>query len=142
MAKSIASGSFAELFFRMEFQPRKLNRRLNNLMKSPTPESSFKLIEAVGALLRCEELQREDVSESTHELIEGILETTGQVRKECEFPDRGEIIEFFAKRFADEDREMLVKRVVALVGTLSNEELYSSFEEAQERDRSGGKEET
>lgn len=111
-------------------------------MKSPTPESSFKLLEAVGALLRCGELQRDDVAESTHELIDGVLETAGQVRRECEFPERGEIIEFFAKRFAEEDREMLVKRVVALVGTLSNEELYSSFEEAREADRSGGKEET
>lgn len=111
-------------------------------MKSPTPESSFKFIEAVGALLRCEELQRDDVSESTHELIEGILETAGQVRRECEFPERSEIIEFFAKRFAEENKEMLVKRVVALVGTLSNEELYSSFEETREMDRSGGKDET
>ena len=126
----------------MEFQPRKLNRRLNKLMKSPTPESSFKLIEAAEALLRCEELQRDDVSESTHELIEAVLESAGQVRRECEFPDRSEIIEFFAKRFAEEDREMLVKRVVALVGTLSNEELYSSFEEAREMGRSGGKDET
>ena len=103
-------------------------------MRSPTPESSFKLIEAVGALLRCEELLRQDVSESTHELIEGVLETVVQVRRECEFPDRGEIIEYFAKKFAEENREMLVKRVVALVGTLSNEELYSSYEEARESD--------
>ena len=115
---------------------------MNKLMKSPTPESSFKLIEDAGALLRCEELQRDDVSESTHELIEAVLESAGQVRRECEFPDRSEIIEFFAKRFAEEDREMLVKRVVALVGTLSNEELYSSFEEAREVDHSGGKDET
>jgi hypothetical protein len=105
------------------------------LMKSPTPESSFRLIEAVGALLRCDELLRDDVSASTHELIEGVLETVGQVRRECEFPDRREIIEFFAKRLADENREMLVKRVVALVGTFSNEELYSSYEEARESDR-------
>lgn len=111
-------------------------------MKSPTPESSFKFIEAVCALLRCEELQGDDVSESTHQLIEGILETVGQVRRECEFQDRSKIIEFFAKRFAEEDREMLVKRVVALVGTLSHEELYSSFEEAWEMDRSRGKDET
>ena len=111
-------------------------------MKSPTPESSFKLIEAVDALLRCEELQGDDVSESTHQLIEGVLETAGQVRRECEFPDRADIIAFFAKRFAEEDREMLVKRVVALVGTLSNEELYSSFEEERELDRSRGKDET
>ena len=110
-------------------------------MKPPTPESSFKVIEAVGALLQCEELQGDDVSESTHQLIEGVLETVGQVRRECEFPDRTEIIEFFAKRFADEEREMLVKRVVALVGTLSHEELYSSFEEAREMDRSRGKDE-
>ena len=109
-------------------------------MKSPTTESSFKLIEAVGALLQCGELQRDDVSESTHQLIEGVLETAGQVRRECEFPDRGEIIEFFAKRFAEENREMLVKRIVALVGTLSNEELYSSFEEAQAADRGQGQE--
>ena len=115
---------------------------MNKLMKSPTPESSFKLIEAAGALLRCEELQRDDVRESTHELIDGVLEAAGQVRRECGFPERSEIIEFFAKRFAEEDREMLVKRVVALVGTLSNEALYSSFEEAREMDRSGGKDET
>lgn len=111
-------------------------RRLKKIMKSPTTESSFKLIEAVGALLRCEELQREDVSESTHELIEGVLETVGQVRRECEFPDRNEIVKFFAERFAKEDREMLVRRVVALVGTLSDEELHSSFEEARDSDRS------
>ena len=80
----------------MEFQPRKLNRRLNKLMKSPTPESSFKLIEAAEALLRCEELQRDDVSESTHELIEAVLESAGQVRRECEFPDRSKIIEFLS----------------------------------------------
>ena len=103
-------------------------------MKSPTPESSFKLIEAAAALLRCDELQRDDVSAATHELIEGVLETVGQVRRECEFPKRAEIIAFFAKRFAEENREMLVKRVVALVGTLSDEELYSSYEEARESD--------
>ena len=111
-------------------------------MKSPSPESSFKLIEAVGALLRCDELQREDVSESTHELIEGVLETAGQMRRECEFPDRAEIIAFFAKRFAEENRETLVNRVVALVGTLSNEELHSSYEEAREADRGRGQGET
>ena len=66
----------------------------------------------------------------------------GQVRRECEFPDRDEIIEFFAKRFAKEDREMLVRRVVALVGTLSDEELYSSFEEVRESERSRGQGET
>ena len=104
-------------------------------MKSPTTESSFNLIEAVGALLRCAELQRDDVSESTRQLIEGVLETAAQVRRECEFPERSEIIEFFARRFAEENREMLVKRVVALVGTLSDEELYSSYEEAREADR-------
>ena len=107
-------------------------------MKSPTPESSFKLIEAVGALLRCDELQRDNVAESTHELIEGVLETVAQVRRESEFPERRQIIEFFAKRFADENREMLVKRIVALVGTLSEEELYSSYEEARESDRGQG----
>jgi len=116
---------------------RNFSRRLN-LMKSPTPESSFKLIEAVSALLQCDELQRDDVSASTHEVIEGVLETVGQVRRECEFPDRAEIIEFFAKRFAEENREMLVKRVVALVGTLSEEELYSSYQEARESDRGRG----
>ncbi len=117
-------------------------RRLQNLMKSPTPESSFKLIEAVGALVRCDELQREDVSKATRELVERVLETLGQVRRECEFPDRKEIIEFFAKRFAEEDREMLVKRAVALVSTLSNEELYSSFEETRESGRAHGQGET
>ena len=107
-------------------------------MKSPTPESSFKLIEAVGALLRCDELQQDGVSESTHELIEGVLETLVQVGRECEFPDRDKIIEFFARRFAEESKEMLVKRIVALVGTLSSEELYSSYEEARELDRGCG----
>lgn len=107
-------------------------------MKSPTAESSFKLTEAVGALLRCDELQRDDVSESTHQLIEAVLETAGQVRRECQFPDRSEIIEFFARRFAEENREMLVKRIVALVGTLSDEELYSSYEEARDVDRDRG----
>ena len=111
-------------------------------MKSPTTESSFKLIEAVGALLRCDELQRDDVSESTHELIEAVLETVGQVQRECEFPDRAELIAFFAKRFAEENRETLVKRVVALVGTLSNEELHSSYEEARESDCGRGQGET
>ena len=33
---------------------------------------------------------------------------------------------------------MLVKRVVALMGTLSNEELYSSYEEARESDAGRG----
>lgn len=110
-------------------------------MNSPTPEASFKLIESVSALLRCEELQRDDVSPSTHELIEGVIETVVQVRRECEFPERSEVIEFFAKRFAEESREMLVKRVVALVGTLSTEELFSSYAEAQdaEHERGGGK---
>ena len=107
-------------------------------MKPPTPESSFKLIEAVGALLRCDELQRDDVSESTHQLIDGVLETVAQVQRECEFPDRSEIIGFFARRFTEENREMLVKRVVALVGTLSDEELYTSYEEAREADRGRG----
>jgi hypothetical protein len=111
-------------------------------MKSPTAESSFKLIQAIRALLQCDELQRGEVSDATHQLIEGVLETVGQVQRECEFPDRSGIIEFFAKRFAEEDREMLVKRVVALVGTLSNQELYSSFEEAREIDRDRGNGET
>jgi len=104
-------------------------------MKSPTPESSFKLREAVRALLHCDELLRADVSESTHQLIEGVLETVGQVERECEFPDHAEIIAFFAKRFAEEEKETLVKRVVALVGTMSREELYSSYAEALEMDR-------
>jgi len=107
-------------------------------MKSPTPESSFKLIEAVSGLLRCDELQRDDVAEVTHQLIEGVIETVVQVRRECEFPDREELIRFFAQRSADESREMLVKRVVALVGTLSDEELYSSYAEALEADRDRG----
>ena len=111
-------------------------------MKSPTPESSFKLTQAVRSLLRCEELQGDDVSEATHQLIEEVLETAGQVQRECEFPDRAEIIEFFAKRLADENREMLVKRIVALVGTLSDEELYSSYEEAREVDRGRGQGQT
>ena len=111
----------------MEFCPTQ-SSPLQNLVKSPTAESSFKLTQAVRSLLRCDELRRDDVSESTHRLIEGVLETVGQVQRECEFPDRGEIIEFFAKRLAEENREMLVKRVVALVGTLSNEELYSSYD--------------
>lgn len=115
---------------------------LKHPMKSPTTESSFKLIEAVDALLRCDELQREDLSESTHQLIEGVLETAGQVRRECAFPDRREIIEFFAKRFAEENREMLVKRIVALVGTLSDEELYSSYAEAKEADSGRGQGQT
>ena len=84
--------------------------------------------------MQCDELQRDDISQLTRELIEGVLETAGQVRRECEFPNRGEIIAFFAKRFAAENREMLVKRIVALVGTLSDEELYSSYEEARESD--------
>ena len=91
--------------------------------------------------MRCDELQRDEVAESTRELIEGVLETVGQVRRECEFPDRAEIIEFFAGRCAEENREMLVKRVVALVGTLSDEELYSSYEEAWESDRGRGRRE-
>ncbi len=107
-------------------------------MKSPTPESSFKLVEAVSALLRCDELQRDDVAEATHQLMEEALETVVQVRRECEFPDREEIIRFFAQRSAEESRETLVKRVVALVGTLSDEELYSSYAEAQEADRDRG----
>ena len=107
-------------------------------MKSPTPESSFKLIEAVSALLRCDELQRDDISQSTHELIEGVIETVVQVRRECEFPERSEVVEFFAKRFAEESREVLVNRVVAVVGTLSTEELYSSYAEAQDADRERG----
>ena len=105
-------------------------------MKSPTAESSFKLIQAINALLECDELQRGDVSESTHQLIDMVLETAAQVRRECEFPDRSELVEYFAKRFVHEDREMLVKRIVALIGTLSNEELYASYEEAQEADDS------
>ena len=115
---------------------------LKKPVKSPTSESSFKLIEAVSALLRCDELQRDDVSQSTHELIEGVIETVVQVRRECEFPERSEVIEFFAKRSAEESREMLVKRVVALVGTLSTEELYSSYAEAQDAERERGRGET
>ena len=109
-------------------------------MKSPTPESSFKTIEAVRALLQCDELQREDVAESTHQLIERVLETVGHLEQECEFPERGEIIKFFAERFAEEEKETLVRRVVALVGTLSAEELYSSYAEAREMDQRRGSE--
>ena len=103
-------------------------------MKSPTAESSFKLIEAVQALLRCEELQSDGLAESTHQLIDGVLETAAQVRRECEFPERSEMIEYFADRFAEESRETLVKRIVALVGTFSNEELCVSYEESREGD--------
>ena len=106
-------------------------------MKPPTTESSFKLIEAVGALLRCDELQRDDVSESTHQHIDGVLETMAQVRRECEFPERHEIVAYFANRFAQENQERLVKRIVALVGTLSDEELYSSYEELQDAEGGG-----
>lgn len=107
-------------------------------MKAPTAESSFKLVQAVRALLQSGELMSGDVSEPTHALIEEVLETVGQVERECKFPERAEIIEFFTRRFAEEEKERLVQRVVALVGTLSNEELYSTFEAAQERDRSRG----
>jgi hypothetical protein len=103
-------------------------------MKSPTAESSFNLIRAVEALLQCAELQRGEVSEATHQLIDGVLEATAQVKRECKFPERRAIIDYFAKRFAKEDREILVKRIVALVSTLSNEEMYSGYEEAQEGD--------
>ena len=101
-------------------------------MKSPTVQSSFKLIEAVQTLLQCEELQSDDVAESTHQLIDGVLETAAQVRRECELPERSEMIEYFADRFAEESRETLVKRIVALVGTFSNEELCASYEESRE----------
>lgn len=111
-------------------------------MKAPTAESSFKLVQAVRALLHSEELMSGDVAESTHALIEEVLETVGQVERECQFPDRPEIIEFFARRFAEEEKDRLVQRVVALVGTLSHEELYSSFEAAQERDRSRGRDDS
>ncbi len=111
-------------------------------MKSPTAESSFKLVQAVRGLLKSDELMGGDVSDSTHALIEEVLETVGQVERECQFPDRREIIEFFARRFAEDEKDRLVQRVVALVGTLSNEELYSSFEAAQERDRSRGGDES
>ena len=62
-------------------------------MKSPTVESSFKLIEAIQALLLCDELQSDGVSETTQQLIDGVLETAAQVRRECEFPGRSEMIE-------------------------------------------------
>ena len=107
-------------------------------MKSPTAESSFKLLEAVRALLQCEELQSDDVAEPTHQLIDGVLETAAQVRRECEFPERGEMIEYFAERLAQESRETLVKRIVALVGTFSKEELCASYEES--REANGGRE--
>lgn len=119
---------------RQEFQAAGGLLLLDASMKSPSPESSFKLIEAVRALLQCDELLRADVSDSTHQLVEGVLETVGQVERECEFPERAKIVEFFAKRFADEEKEVLVKRVVALVGTISREELYSSYAEALELD--------
>ncbi len=99
----------------------------------------MKLVHAARALLQCKELMGADVSDETHELIEVVLETASQVQRECEFPDREDIIEFFTRRFAEEDRDMLVKRVVALVGTLSNEALYSSYEEARDADREHGK---
>lgn len=115
---------------REEFQAAGGLPLLDASMKSPTPESSFKLIEAIRALLQCDELLRADVSDSTHQLIEEVIETVGQVERECEFPARAEIVAFFAKRFAEEEKETLVRRVVALVGTLSKEELYSSYAEA------------
>src|SRR5260221_11153913 len=75
------------------------NRPLfKNPVKSPTSESSFKLIEAVSALLRCDELQRDDVSQTTHELIEGVIEGMVRVRRESGFPGRGEGVWVFAKR--------------------------------------------
>lgn len=106
-------------------------------MKSPTAESAFKLLQALESLLQCDELQRADVSDDTRELMEGVLETAAQVRRECEFPAREEIIAFFAKRFNGEDRERVVKRIVALVTTLSDEELYSGYEEALDHDGAG-----
>ncbi len=106
-------------------------------MKSPSPESLFKLNQAIRALLRSEELMGDEVSE-THELIDEVLETVGQVERECEFPERAEIIEFFAKRYAEEEKNRLVQRVVAMVGILSREDLYSSYEAAREMDRKSG----
>ncbi len=104
-------------------------------MKSPSAEASLKLVHAVRALLRSDELMNSDVSDATHALIEEVLETVGQVERECEFPERAEILEFFAKRLAEEEKERLVQRVVALVGTFSPEELHSSYEAAREMDR-------
>ena len=48
-------------------------------MKSPTAEASFKLVQAVRALLQSDELMSGDFSDSTHALIEEVLETVGQV---------------------------------------------------------------
>ena len=106
-------------------------------MKSPTAESSFKLLEAIRALLQCEELRGDDVSEPTHQLIDGVLETAAQLRRECEFPERGGMIAYFADRFAWESRERLEQRIVALVSTLSDEELHASYGESRERMEAG-----
>ena len=64
----------------------------------------------------------------------------GQVQRECEFPVRNRLAKNSTISLAEENRERLVKRVVALVATLSNEDLYASYEEARESDRGQGKE--
>ena len=49
------------------------------------------------------------------------------------------MIAYFADRFAEESRETLVKQIVALVGTFSNEELCASYEESREENGGRGK---
>jgi hypothetical protein len=63
------------------------------------------------------------------------LETAAQVRRECHFPARTDIVQYFAKRLALDKREVLVKRIVALVKTFSDEELYAGYEHASEGKR-------
>lgn len=108
------------------------------VMKNPTYASAFNLIEAINALLSCPELQTDDVAESTHELIDRVLEAKEEVWRECAFPEREEMIAFFARRLADEDRETLIKRIVALVRSFSDKELHASFEEARDQDAEPG----
>ncbi|MEI6715744.1 MAG: hypothetical protein WCO60_18480 [Verrucomicrobiota bacterium] len=101
-------------------------------MKSPTPESAYKLAQAAEALLACPELHKEDVSDSTHQLIDDFMETSQQVARECTFPKREEILAFFKNRFEQEEKEIVVRRIVALISTFSNETLYSAYEEILE----------
>ncbi len=108
-------------------------------MNQPQDTSFLKLLNDVEALLRCPEFETAEFDFSTRELIELLNESALNIRKEIGFPRREDLVEYLLQRIRNEEREQVIKRVVALIATMPDEVLHMAHKEARELDKPGEK---
>lgn len=90
-------------------------------------ESVLRLVHSAHELILCAEL--EAATDATREKIETLLENMGRVEREWKLPAREEMIRFFTEKYQAEEKEMLVRRVVALISTMPDDVLSMAYEE-------------